>query len=71
MANKTTKGERRRQQARQLEAKQTRKKYKSWKDVIKEAQYLRCGGCNLWLKISGDMIGKTCSRCGAPVAIAH
>jgi|HubBroStandDraft_4_1064222.scaffolds.fasta_scaffold00029_66 hypothetical protein len=55
-------------QERKNEARETRKKYKHWSEVLKEGCWKRCHGCGKHVFLKGNMEGKTCRKCGTPLA---
>lgn len=59
-----------RSKERQDEARRNRQQYKSWRDVLKEGQWLWCpGGCGQEIFVKGAAKGKTCSICGTPLTM--
>jgi hypothetical protein len=63
----------RRQKARAAEARQNRRKYRSWRDVLAEPEWLRCGRCGMKLRVKhcATLRGKKhCPRCGTPISQA-
>jgi hypothetical protein len=56
---------------REQEARNNRKRYASWKDVLKESQWLQCARCGCKQGVKGDPLKKKCKRCGEPLATAR